>query len=106
MLPDVICTCPKTFPARQKQENANAKATRNLRIKHPPRLLLFCTLTTWLTKTLQRDDCVSIGSAPRATNNITLRLDSSRSKYKFVEIPRPRKPRWLHARSDGSISAS
>src|SRR6266436_8794277 len=35
MLPDVICTCPKTFPARQKQENANAKATRNLRIEHP-----------------------------------------------------------------------
>jgi hypothetical protein len=35
MLPDVICTCAKAFPARQMHENAKARATRNPRIKHP-----------------------------------------------------------------------
>src|SRR6266478_4712163 len=106
MLPDVICTCPQAFPARQKHDTAKAKPTKNLRIEHPPKYSWFVNLTTWSAKNLRRDDLVSIGCAPRDANGTTLRLDGSRSKRKLVEITRREGPDRRHANKGGSIKTA
>jgi hypothetical protein len=86
MFPVVICACPKAFPAARKDENANAKIIRNLRIRTPPSLFVIWQLDDIASdKYLWRDrQSLNWLRTPRATDGITLRL-GQRSNDKVLK---------------------